>query len=389
MGANETKTQGKRRYWLLVIPAAIVAAAALFLWGGRKAGAGYTLTPTGISAELDRDSATVTGRMGSLMLRANRAGVQAVTAEGKAQWDIPYTMTHPYLLTCGQYALVADRGGKTAVLLRSDGMAVWLAAENTILFQAMNENGQTILVTQEEDGHGTTLYEFDGSKLLKRRTYEKNDGIPMAAALSADGRRMVTACLSYTGTSLTSVITVFDLSASGATLTDRVLGSCRLEGTLVTDLYYIEDTCIYLADNRIGGLATEKGCEEVWTEELTHRIRAAAFGKTAFAIALGEGLAGTGTEAEQDVLIYDGSGKQLAGKTMGSITGLTATDDVFVCGVGRSYTALDRKGNTTWLYDAGEDYRQVFQLAGGRGVAAVSTEKFVFYSITERTEEKG
>ena len=55
----------------------------------------------------------------------------------------------------------------------------------------------------------------------------------------------------------------------------------------------------------------------------------------------------------------------------------------------RSYTALDRKGNTTWLYDAGEDYRQVFQLAGGRGVAAVSTEKFVFYSITERTEEKG
>ena len=147
MGANETKAQGKRRYWLLVIPAAIVAAAAFFLWGGRKAGAGYTLTPMGISAELDRDSATVTGRMGSLMLRANRAGVQAVTAEGKAQWDIPYTMTHPYLLTCGQYALVADRGGKTAVLLRSDGMAVWLAAENTILFQAMNENGQTILVT--------------------------------------------------------------------------------------------------------------------------------------------------------------------------------------------------------------------------------------------------
>lgn len=386
------KKERKSRRWviLILILLAAVAVAAFFLsdrFGTMlKRGTSYTLAKTGNTVALERDGSTMTENLGDLILRANKEGVRGITAEGQVRWDVAYTMSRPYLSVAGTYAAVADRRGQEAVIIDQNGTATRVTAENPILFHGVNEAGILALVTIEEDGHSITLYSFDGSKLLKRRTYEKRDGVPVALALSADGQRMTTSFLSYAGTSLSSTVTAFDLSSSGTGLKDRILGSKKFDDTLISDLYYIGNHCVYIGDHRIGALDTSSGCEESWEENLKYQIRAVAFGEEAFAVALGQGMAGTGSAAEFDFWIYNGRGSILSKKNLGGITGLTAAGDVFVCSNGRSYTAFDIKGSVRWYLDAEEDYYKLLPFGDKKTVAAESGTNFTYYEVKELAE---
>jgi murein DD-endopeptidase MepM/ murein hydrolase activator NlpD len=58
---------------------------------------------------------------GDYLLRCNQDGLQALNEKGKVIWDVPFTMSSPYMLKAGSYVSVADRLG-TSVLLVKDGV---------------------------------------------------------------------------------------------------------------------------------------------------------------------------------------------------------------------------------------------------------------------------
>lgn len=389
---KEEKT-GRRRRWLLwgLIVLAVLAAGAFFLsdrFGNMlRSGSHYTLTKTGATADLDADGVTMTQAMGDLIVRSNGGGVCGLTASGTARWDVAYTMSWPYLLVSGDYAAVADRKGTDVVVVNRSGKNTRIQAENKILLHAVNEAGTVAVVTEEADGHSVTLYSFDGTKLLKRRTYQSQDGIPVAVALSADGKRMVTACVAYSGLKAASTMTAFDLSASGSTLVDRVLGSKKIEGTLISELHYIGSYCVYAGDDRIGSLDTASGCKEVWEKELTHRLSAMAYGSDSFAVMLGQGLAGTAEDPEYNLWIYDAKGTALVKRKEAGITALEAAGDIYVCGSARSYTAVNLEGETAWFADTEESYRKIMLLEDHKTAAAQDMTSLTYYKVTELTEE--
>jgi hypothetical protein len=388
---TERKDHGSLRWVLLILVLLAIVALGAFFLSDRfgtllKRGTTYTLDKTGTVVSLERDGATMTAGMGDLLLRSNKDGVQALAASGEVQWDIAYTMSRPYLCVAGSYAAVADRRGQTAILVDATGSVTRFTAEGTILFHTVNELGEVALVTSEDDGHTITLYDAGGNKLLKRRTYEKKDGVPVAIALSADGQRMSTSFLTYTGGSLASTLTIFDLSTSGASLSDRILGSKKFEGTLISDLRYMDKQCLYIGDDRLGAVDTTSGCVDSWEESLSYQIEAVAFTDEAVAIALGQGGAGNGEAADYDLWIYDAKGNVKAKKNMGGLTGLIAGDDVFVCSSGQTYTACDIKGSVRWYLDATEAYYHLIPFSDGLTVAAEGSKGFTYYQVTEITE---
>ena len=82
----------------------------------------YTLTPSGTEVEYSKEAASSFAVLGDLVLRLGQEGIAALDSSGKVVWDVPFTMTSPNMVTCGDYVAVADRKGTKIILCDKNGL---------------------------------------------------------------------------------------------------------------------------------------------------------------------------------------------------------------------------------------------------------------------------
>lgn len=388
-GKPESGKQGRIVRVGIGVLIVLVAVAALVLyktgWLTKWLGGGvdYSLAATETKLPMVNEIDTVTDTVGDLFIRVNRSGALAVNKNASTAWDVAFGMKSPSVVTAGRYVAVADRSGTTAVVLNTSGEVYRMTAEFPIELHAINEQGKLILVCKDNDGYTLYLYSDNGSLLLKRKTYSGKDGIPTAAALSPDGERMAVASLTYTGTELNTVLTVFDLSLSGGQLVDRILGSRVLNGTLVALLHCGNESCLYLGDNQFGSVGIKNGVTDLWSDSLAYQLTAVAFGDEAFAVALGERAAGVAETSAYDFYLYSYEGETLMKQKFGGVTGLRANGNRFVAVVGRTFIAFDARGLSLWHYESAEELLEILPLDDKNLVAARSRSEMIIYKIIE------
>lgn len=393
----------RTRLWIFAVAAVLVAALAyLFFsgwldqWTGRRSR--YSLEASGVTVPFSGESETVVGGLGNLVLRVNGAGVRAVDPRGETAWDIGFSMDDPHLAVAGNYLAVADYGGQTVVIADAQGHSseIGFAAGDRIMFHSVSESGELILVSLGEKENELSVYAGKADetglnwiryeKVLSRRTYQAKDGIPLAAALSADGKRLVTSYFQYYGSRFQSVLTCFDLSAAGADLVDRILGSVQLPDELVTELGFCGGSCLFASDSSFGALSVDKGCALAWQNVPEWKLSAAVIGEDSIAVALGERKAGSAKEAEKNFFIYNKEGSEVYAASVGEVSSLTCNAGIYVCGSDHFYTAVSGRGKNLWSYDCPRDFAKLIALADRKTVAARGSDGLVFYQVKEIME---
>ena len=381
----------KNRGWLLILLLLILVTAVLYLifsgwlnqWIGKPSN--NVLDKTEIYILRDRD-ASETECMNGLVISAGKTGVRAYDAKGQICWDIAYTMQQPRLFTCEGYALVADYGATQAVLIREDGENVAISADAPILFARVDEGGRVLLASTDTKRNSLSLYDAQGTLLLRRVTYQNKDGIPIAAAVSADGKRLAGAYVSYTGGAICTNMTVFDLSDNGADLTDRILGNYRLDEQLVSDLYFRGHDLFFVGDACFGVLDAARDCTPAWRVEPSYEITFAAVTNDTLAIGYGDPKAGTATPASEYFFLYDKSGKVLYHGLSEAPTSLSAAAGVFVVGDGHAFHGISARGRILWEKDFTVEYRRLLPLADQNTVVAVGPERLEYYYVRNKWE---
>ncbi len=363
---------------------ALYATGVINQWLGKPSNS--TLSEKGIRVELNADGAATVRGLGGLVIRANKSGVRAADASGKTVWDIACSMIAPYIESAGDYIAVADRKGTEAILISSDGNAVRLSADAPILLHSVSEGGRVVLITAEDKTNTLLLFESDGRLLLKRKTYQNKDGIPAAAAVSADGSRLVCSLLSYAGGSVASIVTFFDLSDKGADLADRILSSRRMDNELVTDLAFRGDVCLYASDLSFGAFDRAKG-SLLWGIVPEQKMSVLAFGAESIAVGLGDPAIGVAEEAKENFILYSMSGNVIWKMNVKGLRSLEYNAGIYVAGGQHYDTALAESGKKLWDFDSVRDYARLIPLGDRKTVVAQSADSLIYYRVVEQQEE--
>lgn len=387
---RELKETSRKNLRILIMLAVVVvlAAAIAFLFSDRVYNAmqgksSYVLEDMGTSVIFNEGSTTLLLHEGRL-LRCSQDGLMAINDKGKVVYDIPYTMSSPYPVVSGDYVSVADRLGMSLVLIQGGQLLMTKTTESNILLNTVNSLGQTCVVLSAPNGHLVTLYDTKGDIMMQRRTYSITDGLPMCLALSDDGSRMATVYANYTGSELTTIVTVFDLTETGAGLIDRIVGSVSYPNCLISDIRFIGNELFYLGTDRMGRLTTGTAVNAVWETQLAYEVKTMCMSDDFFAILYGSGQAGTAVAADNNIVVYSYGGEILNQFYVENASYVDAWGDTLIYSEGRGYYGVSSTGKAKWVMNNGDTFGRMVAYENGKTVAVTQAGKLKFYKVTLR-----
>ena len=380
-----------RRFLLGLAVVIVVVAAVIFLFSDRfynsmQGKSSYVLLDTGNSVSYIEGNSMLLLHKGN-MLRCSQDGLLALNPSGGVVYDIPFTMSSPYVVSAGDYVSVADRLGMLLILVKDGQIQTSVKPESTILLNTVNAVGETAVILNAVDGNILNLYNAEGEELMKRRTFATTDGVPLAIALSDDGSRLATAYANYTGSVLQSIVTVFDLTETGSALVDRIVGSLILDEEVVSDIQFIGDELFYVTTDSIGRVTANVAVDTVWQKDLDYEIKTLARGEDYFAVWYGNGLAGTAKAVENNVVVYNYSGDILNEMNVPDISYMDAWGDTVVYSSGRVFYGVSTTGKPKWSLNTGDSFTNLVAYENGKTVAATQNGSIRFFKVTLRGAE--
>lgn len=385
----------KRRHVVLIVLIVLLLAASVLIaffsdriFNFFSGDASYTLQAT--DTVVEGSSNTVSVQMvGSHLVRCSPDGVQALDEDGNVSWDIPYTMSSPYMVSDGTYVSVADRLGLQLLTIQDGQIVTQITTESNILLNCINSRGMSAVALETDDGNVVNLYSREGETLMQRHTYSSSDGVPMAIALSDDGTRMGTAYVSYNGTSVKSILTIFDLTETGSALTDRIVGSMTLEGTVISDIRFVEQGCFFAGTDQIGVVSTGTAVDTVWSQMLSYQINSLSMTDDYAVIRFGDGLAGVAEPVDKNIVVYNYEGRVLYSESNETADYLEIWGDTIVIGAERAYKGISSTGKPKWTLESADAYNGLYVFPDGKKVAAVNGGTAVYYQVTLRRAGDG
>lgn len=383
------ETSLKTRRWFIGVALTLVlAAAVVFLFSDRffnavQGRSSYVLEEMDASVNYIEGNTTLLTHDGNL-LRCSQDGLMAMNDKGGVVYDIPFTMTAPYAVSAGDYVSVADRLGMSLVVIRRGQTVVSLTTESNILLNTVNEQGESCVVLSASNGNIVNLYDVAGNTLMQRRTYATTDGIPMALALSADGSRMATVYVNYTGSELASIITIFDLTETGSSLVDRIVGSVSFTNCVISDIKFVGDYLFYAGTDRMGEVTSESGVNTVWETNLAYEIKTLAMTEDFYVILYGDGQAGVALPAENNIVVYSYNGEVLNQFYVDLAGYVDAWNDTVIYSEGRVYYGISSTGKPKWTLSTGDVYGKLVAYENNKTVAVTQNDKLRFYKVTLR-----
>lgn len=101
-------------------------------------------------------------------------------------------MLAPQLKMAGNYLVVADILGHDALLFDQNGILASVRENLPIVSAWLSESGQLVLVLEADLENRIKVYSKEGVPLIERGSVLRQDGYPVAAALSGDGINLTT-----------------------------------------------------------------------------------------------------------------------------------------------------------------------------------------------------
>ena len=164
----EETPEKRKRVLIFAAVVLVVLAIGIFLFSDRfynmlRGESSYILTDSGISVSYTEGNTTMLIHDGRL-LRCSQDGLQALNERGSVIYDIPFTMSSPYMVNAGEYVSVADRLGMELIVVKGGQTQVQIKTESNILLNTVNEAGQAAVVLDAAEGHIVNLYSASGSR---------------------------------------------------------------------------------------------------------------------------------------------------------------------------------------------------------------------------------
>lgn len=184
------------------------------------------------------------------VLRVTKNGIKYMDAEGVVIWDYGAAMSDPRLFVQENYAMVADVGGKDAYLIKKGGVGQ-MSVENPITAAGLSSYGVTVLMVADNNASRVLFFDNVCRRLdvEVRNAVSDENGVPVALAVSPDGRGLVFSMVSVTDGTVDTWLTFMNLDTAN-TGTDKVVGAFKYSGALFPEVRYLSPSAaVAFGDN--------------------------------------------------------------------------------------------------------------------------------------------
>jgi len=239
------------------------------------------------------------------VVRYGKDGAVAVDGKGNLLWNGSYEMTEPIADTCGDYVVIADRGGKQLHIFDRKGLAGSIRTNHPIIKVQTAEQGVVAVLMIEENTSYLEIYNKEGELLGEKITDMVKDGYPMDFSLSDDGKKVAATYFCLKNGEVVNNILFLNFGEVGKNFTDRTVGADIYNSIIVPRITFLDnDTVCAFKEDGLLIYSMEEKAEIYQTITLDGRI---------LSILHNEKYAGVVMENEKGkrLLLYDLKGNQV------------------------------------------------------------------------------
>ena len=218
---------------------------------------------------------------GDNFVKYSKDGISGVDINGKTLWTGSYEMSNPVVVMQGQYILVADIGGKDAVIYNGKHEATELSVDYEIKQADVSGQGLVALLLEDTSSDMINIYNpYDvSSKLLVKIPTNVDDGYTVCMAISPDGTSVVASYICIVEGNAESRVVFYNFSDVGKN-SDCIVGAKNYQKALVTDAHFLSDDQVVLFSDR--GFYVWKGMKQpkqIIQKKVRQNIKSVFYGK--------------------------------------------------------------------------------------------------------------
>lgn len=261
-------------------------------------------------------------KFGSNIVRYNKDGAEAIDNSGKVLWNGSYNMSDPIADTCGNYVMIADRGGKLIHIYDEKGKDKSITTIHNILKAKVASQGVVAALMEENDKNYIKLYYSDGSAvseddgddvLVDSKSHVDTEGYPLDIALSEDGKKLAVVYMTVNTGKLICNIGFYNFGDVGQNYTDQYVGGYKTKtGVIVPEITFLNNNtvCAYKEDGFALYSMVEKP-KKIKEETLKRKIESVIHNESYTGLVLEK------TENEpRKILLYNLSGSVILDKNL-------------------------------------------------------------------------
>lgn len=265
------------------------------------------------TADIKADDAAGYIEYGNSIIKYGMNGVVAMDKNGKLLWNGSYELQEPLVDTCGKYAVVAGKGTKEVYIFNNKGLAGEYNTDYNILKVEVGSQGHVLAMMENGNTNYIRLYDVDGTVIYEIISDIKTVGYPLDAALSYDGRKVVTSYISFNDGKLKNILSFYNFGEVGQNYTNQLVGCIIYEdGTIAPKVEFVNNNTVSVyTDTGFVLYAMEQIPSEIITQKVQGQIRS---------IISNEKYVGLVTQAEgtntKTLSLYDLAGKKVLEKEL-------------------------------------------------------------------------
>ena len=241
----------KRIYRRTIILVTIVIAAvmtAVILWMRR----GYTRAElTRITAFTVEDGTEYENLNGNLV-RYSSSGAICTDRRGNTRWSVSYEMQEPITSVSGDVIAIANRSGYNVYVMNSEGLIGTIETMLPIHIIAAAENGEVAFIINDSKSAWIRLYTGEGKEIAYIVQTMAENGYPVAAAVSPDGKMLSLSSVQLSNSAVKSNVSFYNFGKQGRKAVDHRVDYSDFIDEVVPYIRYMGDSvCAGISDKRL------------------------------------------------------------------------------------------------------------------------------------------
>lgn len=238
---QQALAQRKRRITLLALLLALLGI--IFLVSLRyKRYRGYRIVES-VATDYENTSQYIS--YADNLLKYTAAGVSYINSNGDTVWTAGINMNAPIAQACGDYALVADKGGNNVCVFSKSGLVSSVTMPYRICDIDIAKQGAFAVILENERTNYVNLYDRDGNIICELQATIDKSGYPLDVALSNNGEKLIVSYLVMDGATVKNNLTAYNFGDVGQnTNADRIVGGYEFEDEMIPKVCFVDNDTI-------------------------------------------------------------------------------------------------------------------------------------------------
>ena len=249
---EEKLRRHKRRRYIRTVTFVLLLIAVLMsgviLWMRR----GYRHADLEPVITLSAEDGTAYESLGGNIIRYGSEGAKCIDRRGNILWDVSYEMQQPVTSVSGNVIAIANRSGYYVYVMNTQGLMGTIHTMLPIHSIAASENGEVAVIMNDSKVTWVRLYTARGKEIAYIVRSMEENGYPIAAAVSPDGKTLCLSSVQMSNTAVKSNVSFYDFGKNGSGSGDHLVDFSDFIDEVVPEIRYIDNsTCVGVSDKRL------------------------------------------------------------------------------------------------------------------------------------------